>query len=102
MRQEGGYDKIVEAIKLMGEKPMEHIIEYDPTGGDDNRRRLTGLHETASIDEFSWGVAHRGCSIRIPRSVADEKKGYFELLITENQSTHILNCNKIIALCGYP
>jgi len=78
MRQEGGYDKIVEAIKLMGEKPMEHIIEYDPTGGDDNRRRLTGLHETASIDEFSWGVAHRGCSIRIPRSVADEKKGYFE------------------------
>eukprot|EP00116_Pleurobrachia_bachei_P006007 sb/3466269/ len=47
MRQEGGYDKIVEAIKLMGEKPMEHIIEYDPTGGDDNRRRLTGLHETA-------------------------------------------------------
>ena len=47
MRQEGGYDKIVEAIKLMGKKPMEHIIEYDPTGGDDNRRRLTGLHETA-------------------------------------------------------
>jgi len=78
MRQDGGYDKIIEAIKLMEKKPMEHIMEYDPAGGADNRRRLTGLHETASIDEFSYGVAHRGASIRIPRQVDNDKKGYFE------------------------
>jgi hypothetical protein len=28
---------------------------------------LTGLHETAKIDQFSSGVAARNCSVRIPR-----------------------------------
>ena len=49
---------------------MEHIREYDPTGGKDNERRLTGLHETSSINDFSSGVANRGSSIRIPRHVS--------------------------------
>ena len=35
----------------------------------DNRRRLTGRHETARIDVFNSGVAHRGASIRIPRQI---------------------------------
>ena len=35
-------------------------------------------HETSSIHDFSAGVANRGCSIRIPRSVAEERKGYLE------------------------
>ncbi len=34
-------------------------------------RRLTGLHETSSIDDFSSGVANRGASIRIPRQVGN-------------------------------
>lgn len=38
--------------------------------GEDNKRRLTGQHETASIDVFTSGVAHRGASIRIPRQVS--------------------------------
>lgn len=38
--------------------------------GVDNKRRLTGLHETAPIDQFFWGVAHRGASVRIPRGVS--------------------------------
>lgn len=57
---------------------VEHIRAYDPKRGKDNERRLTGLHETASIDEFSSGVANRGTSIRIPRSVGDEGRGYME------------------------
>ena len=40
----------------------------------DNERRLTGLHETASMEKFSYGVASRGCSIRIPRQAADDGK----------------------------
>ena len=45
--------------------------------GQDNRRRLTGLHETAHIDTFKQGVAHRGASIRIPRQCekGDEEGG---------------------------
>ena len=49
MREEGGMDHIYAAIKLMEAKHIEHIMDYDPTGGEDNKRRLTGLHETARL-----------------------------------------------------
>ena len=51
---------------------------YDAHDGKDNERRLTGRHETASIDEFSAGIANRGASIRIPRQVGKDGKGYLE------------------------
>lgn len=69
---------IEEAIEKLSKNHMKHIKAYDPHEGKDNERRLTGLHETSSIDDFSAGVANRGCSIRIPRTVAEEKKGYLE------------------------
>jgi len=42
------------------------------------RNRFLRLHETAPIDKFSYGVANRGASIRIPRQAEAEKCGYFE------------------------
>ncbi len=53
---------------------MEHIRVYDPTGGEDNKRRLTGAHETASIDEFSAAEGSRTVSVRIPRPCAEAGK----------------------------
>ena len=53
----------------------EHIAVYGP----DNHMRLTGLHETQSIDKFNYGVADRGASIRVPHSfVNNGYKGYLE------------------------
>uniref|UniRef100_A0A915PZE0 glutamine synthetase n=1 Tax=Setaria digitata TaxID=48799 RepID=A0A915PZE0_9BILA len=78
MRAEGGIQYVEEAIKKLEKKHKEHIAMYDPHGGMDNVRRLTGKHETSSIDKFSWGVANRGASVRIPRAVAREKKGFLE------------------------
>lgn len=69
---------IEEAIEKLRKKHSKHIRVYDPRGGQDNARRLTGLHETSSINDFSAGVANRGASIRIPRQVGQEKRGYFE------------------------
>lgn len=46
--------------------------------GKGNERRLTGLHETSSLDTFDWGVANRGASIRVGRMVPVEKCGYYE------------------------
>ena len=40
--------------------------------------RLTGLHETAPWNEFSYGVSDRGASVRIPWQVEVDKKGYIE------------------------
>lgn len=66
---------IEEAIKKMANRHQEHIRDYDPRGGKDNERRLTGLHETSSINDFSSGVANRAASIRIPRHVSVGQKG---------------------------
>lgn len=72
------YSEIQNAIQKLSLCHEKHIKAYDPHQGKDNERRLTGRHETSSIHDFSAGVANRGCSIRIPRGVADDGKGYFE------------------------
>jgi len=69
---------IEEAIEKMSKEHMRHIRAYDPHGGRDNERRLTGHHETSSIHDFSAGVANRGASIRIPRQVGEDRCGYLE------------------------
>jgi glutamine synthetase len=74
MRDEGGLEYIMQAIMKLKEKHKEHIDVY----GKDNDKRLTGKHETASFEEFSFGVANRGSSIRIPRFTDRDGKGYLE------------------------
>lgn len=69
---------IEEAIEKLSKVHQRHIEAYDPKQGRDNERRLTGLHETSNIHDFSAGVANRGASIRIPRQVAEKKMGYLE------------------------
>ncbi|XP_072013436.1 glutamine synthetase-like [Amphiura filiformis] len=78
MREDGGIKHIETAIGRLSKYHTEHIRLYDPKEGKDNSRRLTGHHETSTIHEFSSGVANRGASIRIPRQVAEEGKGYIE------------------------
>lgn len=78
MRQPGGIKAIHEAIEKLSKRHKEHIKAYDPHDGQDNARRLTGRHETSSIEDFSSGTADRGSSIRIPRQVDEEKQGYLE------------------------
>jgi len=74
MRAEGGYEAIIAAVEKLSFRHAEHIAAY----GEGNERRLTGAHETAPIHKFSYGVAHRGASVRIPRQAKLEGKGYFE------------------------
>ncbi|GFQ05954.1 glutamine synthetase leaf isozyme chloroplastic [Phtheirospermum japonicum] len=74
MREEGGYEVIKKAIYNLSLRHKEHISAY----GEGNERRLTGKHETASINQFSWGVANRGCSIRVGRDTEKSGKGYLE------------------------
>jgi len=66
------YEKICEAFRPV---VAEHIAVY----GADNDQRLTGKHETQSIDQFSFGVSDRGASIRIPiATVENGWKGWLE------------------------
>ena len=74
MRDKGGYDVILSAINKLKDRHEEHMQVY----GKDNDKRMTGLHETASYNTFSYGVANRGASIRIPSETYKNKCGYFE------------------------
>jgi len=78
MRKDGGMEEILRAIEKLSVRHSHHIQKYDPTGGIDNARRLTGRHETANISEFSYGVASRNTSVRIPRQCDEDGKGYLE------------------------
>ncbi|VDO65838.1 unnamed protein product [Haemonchus placei] len=78
MRAEGGMKVIEAAMPKLAATHKEAISVYDPHGGEDNKHRLTGRHETSSAEKFTWGVANRAASVRIPRGVAQEGKGYLE------------------------
>jgi len=74
-RETGGKEYFERLLLTMRQRHDFHIEGY----GELNHERLTGLHETQKIDEFSWGVADRGASIRIPRDTAkNDWKGYLE------------------------
>lgn len=68
------YDAVVAACEALEEKAELHIKNY----GAGIERRLTGHHETAPWNEFSYGVSNRGASVRIPWQTAREQKGYIE------------------------
>jgi len=68
------YDAVVKAAEALGKNAAEHVANYG-VGIED---RLTGQHETAPYDQFSYGVSDRGASVRIPWQVAQEGKGYLE------------------------
>ncbi|KAG4304430.1 hypothetical protein PORY_002140 [Pneumocystis oryctolagi] len=74
MRKEGGIKHILDAISKLKQRHKEHIEVY----GEDNALRLTGIHETAHIDDFTHGIADRSASIRIPHICAKQGYGYFE------------------------
>jgi glutamine synthetase len=74
MRSENGIEEIYRAIEKLEKTHDEHIKVY----GEDNKLRLTGEHETASYETFSWGIGTRNTSIRIPNQVVKEGCGYFE------------------------
>ncbi len=75
IREEGGEDFIKGICEKFKARHEDHIAAY----GSDNDQRLTGLHETQSIDQFSYAVSDRGASIRIPvGTVQDGWKGYLE------------------------
>jgi glutamine synthetase len=69
-----GYDACVAAAEALGTKHDLHIKNY----GAGIEQRLTGAHETARYDKFSYGVSNRAASVRIPWQVERDKKGYIE------------------------
>jgi len=68
MRSCGDKAVFTKICEVFSENIQKHIAVY----GADNDQRLTGLHETESIDTFSYGEFDRGASIRIPVGTIDD------------------------------
>jgi len=75
IREKGGEQLIKGICEKFRAVHNDHIAVY----GAHNEQRLTGLHETQSIDKFSYNISDRGSSIRIPvGTVQNGWKGYLE------------------------
>jgi len=75
LRETGGKEYFEALMAAFDKNKNEHIAVYGP----DNHLRLTGLHETQSIDKFNYGLSNRGASIRMPVNfIKDGYKGYLE------------------------
>jgi glutamine synthetase len=49
-----------------------------PLFGAGNEARLTGQHETSSMDRFTWGIGSRATSVRVPLTTWNAQAGYIE------------------------
>ena len=75
MREEADMDYMNLVCANMQETHDKAIAAY----GENNDKRLTGKHETSSIDKYTWGISDRSASIRIPIStIKDGGLGYLE------------------------
>lgn len=75
IREVGGQEYFEKLMANFAKNQEEHIAVY----GAHNELRLTGLHETQSIDKFSYGASDRGSSVRLPVGfIENGYKGYLE------------------------
>jgi len=82
-----------EVLNQLKETHHKHISVY----GENNNKRLTGDHETQCIDKFSYGIADRGASVRIPiATVENNWNGYLEDRRPASNCDPYLVANRII------
>ena len=74
MRDPNGIEHILVACEKLKLAHTKHMLIY----GKNNDKRLSGQHETSNMEIFTYGISDRGCSIRIPINVFNDKCGYLE------------------------
>lgn len=89
------YEPVIRAAEALGTRAAEHVANY----GDRIEARLTGQHETAPWNRFSYGVSDRGASVRIPWQVEQDQKGYIEDRRPNANSDPYVVCRLILETC---
>jgi glutamine synthetase len=93
LRETGGKEYFEKLMAAFDKYKNEHIAVYGP----DNHLRLTGLHETQSIDKFNWGIANRGASLRVSQKFIDNGyRGYLEDRRPNSQADPYKICSRIL------
>ena len=97
MRAPGGWDAIIAGCEAIGTRVREHISNY----GVGIEARLTGAHETARFDKFSYGTSDRGASIRIPWGTARDRRGWLEdRRPNANMDPYVVSRLMVETVCG--
>ena len=91
MRELGGIDEIKSGCEKLAHTHLAHMEVY----GNENEQRMSGQHETSSMDKFTWAISNRGCSVRIPLNVVNDKCGYLEDRRPGSNADPYLVCEKI-------
>ena len=73
-RRTAGEQAVERAILNLEKNHQDHVNVY----GHALDERLTGDHETCSINQFKSGESDRGASIRIPIATSEKGYGYLE------------------------
>lgn len=95
MREPGGIEEIKVACEKLALTHSAHMKIY----GKYNEERMSGMHETSTMDKFTWAISNRGCSIRIPLNVVKDGCGYLEDRRPGANIDPYLVCEKICSTC---
>jgi glutamine synthetase len=90
MREEGGMKVINDAIEKLATNHKEHVEHY----GEFNDLRLSSRCETSSFEKFTYGIADRTASMRIPTETVKNGYGYIE----DRRPSSIMDPYKVTAL----
>ncbi len=85
-RESGGYAVIIQHMEKLKLQHDKHIRAY----GEGNERRLTGHHETSSMQTFSYGVANRGCRRAYPAASSASHGTFPRLFIIYLSQLHLI------------
>jgi glutamine synthetase len=92
-----GAEAVKHAIKQLEDNHAAHIKVY----GHGLDERLTGAHETCSINEFKAGNSDRGASIRIPIPTAEKGYGYLEdRRPGANSDPYLVSAQILVSVCN--
>ena len=92
-----GKEAVEKAIKNLESNHSDHIKIY----GYGLDQRLTGDHETCSINEFKSGDSDRGASIRIPVATSEKGYGYLEdRRPGANSDPYLVSAQILVTVCG--
>ncbi|XP_072321773.1 glutamine synthetase-like [Eucyclogobius newberryi] len=100
MRTKGGIKHIFAAIDLLAQQHGKHMEVY---GNEENQKRLDGKGmEYSDFATFSWAIASRKCSVRIPGHVNQAGKGYLEDRRPSADCDPYLVCKALVQTCLLP
>ena len=91
MREPGGIEEIKIACEKLARTHLYRMEVYDKF----NEQRMSGIHETLSMDKFTWAISNRRCSVRIPLNVVNDGYGYLEDRRPRTNADPYIVCEKI-------